>query len=230
MATGLFPNLQAWKVFNAPNFEEIGNCAYWTVDAPGSPVSLAFNSRNQLVIGNDGYYGEPQQRELRQLWFYADPLAKQTPDAWINLFMGTPGEMAFDENDNLLIQDHTWYRVTMINLDCDPEWLSFVQAPVTPTETPVPAAYQLHQAVPNPFHVSTRLVVDQPAKGRLRVGVYSASGRLVRLLVDRTLEAGSHRIDWDGKDDQNRPLPSGVYLCRMEAAGEVHSKKLVIAR
>ena len=124
-AATLFPNLQASIVFNAPDFNHVGDCAYWTVDKPGSPVSLAFNSRNQMVVGNDGYYGDPEQRQLGQLWFYVDPLNKQTPDASIALYMGTPGEIAFDQNDNLIIQDHTWYKVWVINLDTDPEWLEY---------------------------------------------------------------------------------------------------------
>jgi sugar lactone lactonase YvrE len=135
-ATTLFPNLQARKVFNAPNFTQVGNCAYWTVDQPGSPVSIAFNSNNQMVVGNDGYYGDASQRQLKQLWFYSDPLAKQTPDASIDIYMGTPGDLAFDANDNLLIQDHTWYKVLMINLSCDPEWLSFLPEATIPILPP----------------------------------------------------------------------------------------------
>jgi hypothetical protein len=131
-ATTLFPRLEATKVFNAPGFNQFGNCAYNTVDQPGSPVSLAFNSKNQMVVGNDGYYGDASQRQLKQLWFYSDPLTKQSPDASIDIYMGTPGELDFDENDNLLIQDHTWYKVWMINLGCDPEWLSYLPGATIP--------------------------------------------------------------------------------------------------
>jgi sugar lactone lactonase YvrE len=131
-ATALFPNVGADLVFNAPDLTSIGTCAYWTVDKPGSPVHVAFNSRNQLVIGNDGYYGDDAERELGQLWFYAHPLTKQQPDAAIRLYMGTPGELAFDDHDNLWIQDHTWYKVWGINLDADPAWLDFF--PDVPTE------------------------------------------------------------------------------------------------
>lgn len=144
-AVGVFPNLSAKKVFNEPNFSSRVNCSYWVTNAPGTPVTLAFNSRNQLVVGNDGYYGDISQRQLKQLWFYSDPLNKQTPDASINLYMGTPGEMTFDTNDNLLIQDHTWYRVTMINLCSDPSWLSWLPGvppvstcPIVPTPSPTP--------------------------------------------------------------------------------------------
>jgi hypothetical protein len=94
-ANTLFPGLSATKVFNAPGFNQVGNCAYNTVDQPGSPVSLAFNSKNQMVVGNDGYYGDSSQRQLKQLWFYTNPLTKQTPDASIDIYMGTPGELAF---------------------------------------------------------------------------------------------------------------------------------------
>ncbi len=147
-ATTLFPNVQAEKVFNAPSLNEVGNCAYWTVDQPGSPVSIAFNSMNQMVVGNDGYYGDSAQRQLKQLWFYSDPLTKQLPDASIALYMGTPGDLAFDADDNLLIQDHTWYKIWMINLGCDPSWLSLLPgatsptlpACVTPTATSTPTA------------------------------------------------------------------------------------------
>jgi len=147
-ATGLFPNLQARKVFNAPSLNEIGNCAYWTVDQPGSPVSVAFNSRNQMVVGNDGYYGDPAERQLKQLWFYTNPLIKQSPDASIQLYIGTPGDIAFDKHDNLLIQDGTWYKIWMINLGCDPVWLSFLPGAITPIlppcVIPTPTLYRVY--------------------------------------------------------------------------------------
>ncbi len=137
-ATALFPNVGASVVFNAPNLNQKGTCAYWTVDKPGSPVHVAFNSRNQLVIGNDGYYGDDAERALGQLWFYAHPLVKQLPDAAIRLYMGTPGELAFDRHDTLWVQDHTWYKVWGLNLDADPAWLDFF--PDVPTEADFVAA------------------------------------------------------------------------------------------
>lgn len=176
-ASGLFPNLQARKVFNAPNFTEIGTCAYWTIDQPGSPVALAFNSKNQMVIGNDGYYGDSAQRQLKQLWFYSDPLAKQTPDASIEIHMGTPGELAFDANDNLLIQDHTWYKVWMINLSCDPEWLALLPGAEFPSlpscrtapslrYTFLPLVNSASSGVPKP-------VFDYPVDGQTIDYIYS---------------------------------------------------------
>ena len=60
---------------------------------------------------------------MRQLYLYRNPLTKTTPDAWIELPMGAPGEITFDPQDNLVVQDHTWNRVWVINYDLDPAWL-----------------------------------------------------------------------------------------------------------
>ena len=92
-------------------------------NSPFSPVSVAFNSRNEMVIGNDGYNRDPQKRAIRQLYLYRTPLTKNTPDAFIELPLGAPGEITFDARDNLIVQDATWNKVWIINYDLDPSWL-----------------------------------------------------------------------------------------------------------
>ncbi|MCL5783952.1 MAG: dockerin type I domain-containing protein [Patescibacteria group bacterium] len=143
---GLFPMLSAKKVLVANSLTEKGPCAYSTVNQPGSPVSLAFDSHNHLVVGNDGYYGDMQTRQLRQLWFYKDPLNKQIPDGHIDLPLGTPGEITFDSADNLFVQDHTWNKVWGINLNDDPAW--GINTGILPTSTPNPSP--LPTSIPTP--------------------------------------------------------------------------------
>jgi hypothetical protein len=121
-AAGLFPNLAATIVFNrrmTQDFTMPAQCGVGTLDAnhPFSPINVAFNSRNELVIGNDGYYPYPDQRAGRQLYLYRTPLTKQTPDAVITLPVGATGDLAFDQNDRLIVQDGTWYRVWAIDLE-----------------------------------------------------------------------------------------------------------------
>ena len=135
----LFPNLAAVKVFGPDSFTEIGTNIYDDIER-FSPVSVAFNKQNQMIVGRDGYYKNfygNKERSLKQLLFYRDPLKKnsdgsyvqgQKPDGYIRLPMGAPGEINFDENDNLIIQDHTWIKVWVINLEKDFEdW--FVPTP-----------------------------------------------------------------------------------------------------
>ncbi len=137
-ARGLLPNLQAKKVFVSNTFTQPAICdPHRQLNQPHSPVAIAFNRRNEMVLGNDGYYSIEEERAWKQLWFYRDPLKKnpdgtfvqgQKPDAYIRLPMGAPAELSFDDQDNLVIQDHTWCKVWIINLDQDPSWL----VPVNP--------------------------------------------------------------------------------------------------
>jgi len=151
----LFSNLSAKKAF-VGGLTSKGPCAYITTGQPGSPISVAFNSWNQMVIGNDGYYGNDQERQSRQIWFYDNPINKQTPDGYIDVPMGASGELVFDERDNLFIQDHTWNRVWVINPGLDPFWLVSVTGQplrypgMLPTNTPIPTPTLTPTLAPTP--------------------------------------------------------------------------------
>jgi len=120
----MFPDVKARWVYVANGFDQpVGERKFWPGQNARSPVSLAINSRNELVIGNDGYFTDDRSRLKNQLYLYRNPLEKPTPDAVIELPLGAPGEMLFDQDDNLIVQDHTWNRIWVINLDRDPSWL-----------------------------------------------------------------------------------------------------------
>ena len=52
-----------------------------------------------------------------------------------------------------------------------------------------------------------------------RLTVHDMAGRRVRGLLDSTtpLEPGPRDVTWDGRDDDGRPAPPGVYVCCLEA-------------
>jgi hypothetical protein len=120
----MFPDVQAKRVYCVERFDqtEYGRIQL-PVDHPFSPVSVAFSKNNEMVIGNDGYYRNPNLRAVRQLYLYRKPLQKSTPDAVIALPLGAAAEMQFDDNDNLVVMDHTWNKVWVINYKRDPMWL-----------------------------------------------------------------------------------------------------------
>jgi hypothetical protein len=73
----------------------------------------------------------------------------------------------------------------------------------------------LEQNLPNPFNPSTRISFDLPQEQHVKLDVLSVDGRRIRTLIARPLQTGRHEIDWDGRDDSNRQLPSGIYLYRL---------------
>ena len=76
----------------------------------------------------------------------------------------------------------------------------------------------LSSAYPNPFNMSTAIPFSLKQEGRVRLAVYNMQGQLVKQLLDGLQAPGNHVIHWDGSNDQNQIMPSGVYVYRLESA------------
>ncbi len=81
-------------------------------------------------------------------------------------------------------------------------------------------------STPNPFRGATRLQFSTRAEGDVGIAVYDLGGRLLRKL-DRRLPAGSHDIEWDGRDASGRAAPGGVLFFEVQADGARETRKLV---
>jgi PKD repeat protein len=77
--------------------------------------------------------------------------------------------------------------------------------------------FALGRGRPNPFAAQTliRFAIPEPGS-RVVLKVYGVDGRLVRTLVNRHVEPGSHAVDWKGRDDAGRRVASGVYVVRLQ--------------
>ncbi len=89
----------------------------------------------------------------------------------------------------------------------------------------LPTEFALHQNYPNPFNPTTTIRYDVKQSGLVSVKIFDILGREVATLVSGTIPAGFHTTVWDASS-----LPSGLYLCRMEAPGFEHTRKLVLLK
>jgi hypothetical protein len=89
------------------------------------------------------------------------------------------------------------------------------------------ALYPLH---PNPFRETSRIEYALAEKGRVRLSVYNVAGQLVKELVDMVQPPGRYSASWDGRDQGSHPLPSGVYLYRLEVSDKSWIRKAVLLR
>jgi hypothetical protein len=83
---------------------------------------------------------------------------------------------------------------------------------------------------PNPVVSDAVVSFTVPQGGHVRVSVFSPAGRLLRVLRDAVMPPGRHVLPWDLTADDGRRVPSGVYLCAVEARGSVATGKLIALR
>jgi hypothetical protein len=95
---------------------------------------------------------------------------------------------------------------------------------------PVPQHFALHQNYPNPFNPTTTIRFSLAQPGGAELSIYDLLGQRVAVLVQGMQEAGPQVRQWDGRDEQGRELASGVYLCRLQAGGQVETRRLLLLR
>jgi hypothetical protein len=80
---------------------------------------------------------------------------------------------------------------------------------------------------PNPVTKTTQLSFSLLRRTPVTLRVFDASGRLVRILLQGTVNAGRHTLYWDGSSDRGEIAPSGVYFLQARWPGFEASRKIV---
>jgi hypothetical protein len=147
----------------------------------------------------------------------------------------TPGDPIQCSTSRFYDEEHlrTYYYMAR-NFDIHgnaSEWSNEVTGQY-PTDVPGAAITQvrLYSNRPNPFNPMTTLRFDLPVAGQAQLSIYDLAGRLVRVLVEGEIPAGSHEAVWDGRDQSGRASPSGSYLARLVAGGKVEGVRLSLVR
>jgi hypothetical protein len=88
-----------------------------------------------------------------------------------------------------------------------------------------PSEYVLLSNYPNPFNSETRLTYSHPNAGHVKLSIFNITGRQVDTIVDGWVTEGTHRYGWDASE-----LPTGVYVARLAANGELRTQKLLLIK
>ena len=83
-----------------------------------------------------------------------------------------------------------------------------------------PAVFQLTQNYPNPFNPSTTISYNLAKSGHVKITISDVLGKEMATLVDGYNDAGAYAVHWSGAD-----MPSGIYLCRMQAEDAVTGQR-----
>ncbi|GEM_PF-4853779 len=98
----------------------------------------------------------------------------------------------------------------------------------------LPRSFLLKQNYPNPFNPSTTITCHVPGRDEMvsvSLEVYSLRGHLIKTLLDREDKPpGSYSVQWDGKDDQQQEVPSGIYFYRFVAGNRGETRRMVVCK
>ena len=101
---------------------------------------------------------------------------------------------------------------------------------VPPGRFHIPSGPLRSRPAPNPFNPTTKIEYTLPTAAVVSLAVYDATGRLVRSMTLGAQSEGTHSATWDGRNDANVGLPSGVYIYRIAAGALQESGRVLIVR
>lgn len=145
---------------------------------------------------------------------------------------GRPGSTAYDYTDTA-VQPGTSYEYRL-----QPVGRAGLALTAEPVVTRIDyesgavdgAAAVLYPNAPNPFAATTDIRFELRAPTRITLTIYNLLGRRIRVLVDEAFDRGRYTRTWNGRDDEGRAVPSGVYLYRMTAGATETGGKMLLLR
>jgi len=145
-----------------------------------------------------------------------DPLFCDAPAGNLGISDGSPCAAA-NNSCNALIGS--------MDVDCDGDM------PMS-TDDPggQPRTFAVQQNYPNPFNPSTVIAFSLPATQQVTVAVYNMLGQQVKVLVDSYLNAGDHKIVWDGTDNAGNTVATGIYFYHVNAGQYNQTRKMAFVK
>ncbi len=102
--------------------------------------------------------------------------------------------------------------------------------PLSVRNVTLPIAYELFQNYPNPFNPVTTIKYQIAQTNIVTLEIYNALGQKVRTLVSRQQTAGTHIVDWNGRNDQGQPVASGMYIYRLTTQNFTKIRKMILLK
>ena len=101
---------------------------------------------------------------------------------------------------------------------------------VAEKQAEIPSEFTLKANYPNPFNPETRIGYGLEKNRDVAVVIYNVVGQQVRVLTAGHQSSGWHTLNWNGCDDNGKPLSSGVYFLQVRT--EIISKvsKMLLLR
>ena len=84
---------------------------------------------------------------------------------------------------------------------------------------------------PNPFNPSTTISFDVAQTSFfVTLDIYNIKGQKVKTLISDRLTVGQHSVLWDGKDENNNPVSSGIYFYKLVAGDYQKVKNMILLK
>lgn len=98
------------------------------------------------------------------------------------------------------------------------------QTEMTPTISCLEGNY------PNPFNPTTTIKYNIAQKEHIKLQIFNVKGQMINELINDEIEAGFHKVVWNGDDHLGNQVASGVYFYKLETSSHSEMRKMLLMK
>ena len=190
-----------------------------------TPIHLVVNDAVKTVLGGEGPWGSLTTASFDTLIASKDPVAADSIATQVIGFDPIAADMTHPFPDGLNYLRLAQEKGMGI---ADPNQINVVTSYSTNIDKPDLDQGALGMSIfPNPFLQNATIQLSLGAATYVTLDMFNIDGRRVRRLLSQSIPSGETRIDWDGRTGAGLPVPAGVYVARLDAAGRHAHRKVI---
>ena len=94
-----------------------------------------------------------------------------------------------------------------------------------------PKSVSVEPNYPNPFNPSTKIPLTVFKKEKISIAIYDSNGKLISEIYSGELSPGRFEFIWNGINQKNLKVTSGVYFCKIIQNGQfISSRKMILLK
>jgi hypothetical protein len=136
--------------------------------------------------------------------------------------------------ENLLVIGNYKYFVTAQYTEGESspaDSIAFLSSDTVGLNEPIPLfSTRLQANYPNPFNPETTIAFSLSKPTFVTLQIFNLKGQIVRTLVREHRTAGNYQVRWNGRDDHNKSITSGVYFIRMQTPEHSFIRKAMLIK
>jgi len=198
--------------------------------ADGVHMVLTVSNQNYAGSGHIAYYWSPDWGDT---WFGHPDNPIIAPGQFPN---GVPAQ-GFQRTPALVVDDVFNRYILAYNAghDIEEQWKrrTYIATATRPVHTSIS---DIHNSIdpeqircyPNPFNSKTTISFSTNINSHIELVIYDLKGQKVRTIIDTELTKGLHSFFWDGKDNKNQYVSSGIYFYTIIAGKSRSTGKIIL--
>lgn len=101
---------------------------------------------------------------------------------------------------------------------------------IEPANLSLNSSFELFQNYPNPFNSATTIKFRLEKTADIKLDIFDITGKHIKRILNGVRHSGRHTVVWQGDNDNDQSVSSGIYFCTLKSKGYQSIIKLLLIK